>query len=299
MVHMANMVMGIAFGTAAAVQQIESNDQAVGHYCFVDYENIDRYNKPFEFPPQNERNDIALKRNGTDRFYRASAADFEKIPGSPIAYWVSEKVFRVFEQGKLLRYEAEPRLGMATGNNDDYLRLWYEVCYQDIGIGHSRQTAKDSKKKWFPYNKGGDFRRWYGNNDYTVNWYNDGYELQNRLHPSGKRVWAHNFNLDYIFKSSVTWTFVSSSNFGVRYSSIGFLFDVGGSSAFPSEENIMYILGFLASKVAYNLLKALNPTLNFQSGNIGDLPFLGGKIPRFTESIVKKSVLLSKTDWDS
>jgi len=235
-------------------------------------------------------------------FYRAAATDFKKIPGSPIAYWVSESTVNSFEKGEKLSRYAEPRLGMATGNNTKYLRLWYEIPLTQIGfdIG-SREMAKRSGKRWFPYNKGGDFRRWYGNNEYVVDWWNDGHKLQTTLHPSGKRIWAHNFNLDYIFKPSITWTFVSSSAFGVRQSPSGFLFDVGGSSAFPSEEDMDFITGFLGSKLSFLFLKALNPTMNFQAGNVGDLPVVefqdNNKRVR-VEVIVRQLVAQSKNDWD-
>ncbi|MDW7656807.1 MAG: BREX-1 system adenine-specific DNA-methyltransferase PglX [Bacillota bacterium] len=162
MAHMANMVMGIAFGTAATVQQINANDQSVGHYCFIDYENIDKSNKPYEFPPQNERNDIALQRNGIDRFYRASAADFEKIPGSPIAYWVSEKIRLVFRNGKRIECLAEPRQGMATSDNERFVRFYFEISENKAKLNcKTRAEAKESSAKWFPYSKGGENRRWY------------------------------------------------------------------------------------------------------------------------------------------
>ena len=129
---------------------------------------------------------------------------------------------------------------MATGNNEKYVRMWFELSRRGLGFTHSRETAAKSALRWFPYNKGGDFRLWYGNNLHVVNWYKFGYELQNTLHSSGNRIWAHNFNLDFIFKPAITWTFVSSSKFGVRKSPEGFLFDVGGSSAFPAIDYLIY-----------------------------------------------------------
>lgn len=289
MVHMANMVMGIAFGTAATVWNNLYKPQYKGHFSYVYYEDLDGENKPKEFPIQNER--LAM----------ASADDFKKIPGSPIAYWVSEEVRISFKIGETFSRYAEPRLGMATGNNDMYVRNWFEVLNNKIGLGLTRDLAKQSNLKWFPYNKGGDYRKWFGNNEYIVNWENDGYELQNTLHPSGSRIWAHNFNLNYIFKPAITWTFVSSSCFGVRQSPQGFLFDVAGSSAFPDESEMQTLMGLLGSKVAFLLLKALNPTLNFQAGNLSDLPVvsLNHSTKIRTMSIVNNLVDICKSDWDS
>ncbi|MCP5275803.1 MAG: BREX-1 system adenine-specific DNA-methyltransferase PglX, partial [Burkholderiales bacterium] len=233
-------------------------------------------------------------------FYRASATDFRKIPGSPIAYWVSPSAREAFVRGQDFYNLAEPRLGMATGDNNTYVRLWHEVPIQTIGFGLTRKEAGESGLKWFPYNKGGDFRRWYGNNDCLVNWENDGHRLQTTLHPSGNRIWAHNFNLDFIFRPALTWTFVSSSCFGVRFSPQGFLFDVGGSSAFPEIRNIHFLLGFLGSKVAFYLLKSLNPTLNFQAGNIGNLPVIeiNKENQQAITEKVKQLVEISRLDWD-
>ena len=235
-------------------------------------------------------------------FYRASAADFKKIPGAPIAYWVSDRIRETFEKGQRLDHYAETRLGMATGNNARYLRMWFEVDLSNIGFNYdSREQARRSAKKWFPYNKGGDFRKWYGNNEYVVNWENDGYVLRNTLHPSGNRIWAHNFNLEYIFRQSITWTFVSSSKFGVRKSPKGFLFDVGGSSAFADKEDINYLTAFLGTKITFDLLKALNPTMNFQAGNLSDLPIIGIGEEGFhsrIDAIFQSMFEYSRVDWD-
>jgi len=243
----------------------------------------------------------AIKNPECGWFFRSNADNYKKVPGCPIAYWASEKLIDAFFSGVPLVKYAEPRLGMATGNNSKYVRAWHEVSYKNIGFGHDRQSARNSRLKWFPYNKGGEFRKWYGNNEYVVNWENDGYLLQNTLHPSGNRIWAHNFNLEYIFNPSITWTFISSSCFGVRYSPKGFIFDVAGSSAFPDPKNLDLLLGLLASKVAFLMLKTLNPTLNFQAGNIGDLSVIDLKTEerKTFESNVKTLIKESKDDWDS
>lgn len=232
-------------------------------------------------------------------FY-ASVSDFRKIPGGPIAYWVSNTLRKAFTEAKCLKDIGEPRLGMATGNNDVYLRLWYEISFHRMGIScDSRESALLTKCKWFPYNKGGQFRRWYGNNEFVVNWENDGELIRNTLHPSGDRIWAHNFNLDYIFKPSLTFTATSSSYFGIRYSTKGFLFDNKGSSYFTSEEKIFPVLAFLASKPATVILKSINPTIEFQPGNISILPFFEKMIKNDVSIRVKSIINTYRVDWDS
>jgi type II restriction/modification system DNA methylase subunit YeeA len=233
--------------------------------------------------------------------YSVSPHNFENIPGMPIAYWVSEKVFDCFKKGKPLGEIAEIRLGMATADNNRFTRYWHEVNIDKCGFNFaSRIEAQNSGKKWFPYNKGGDFRKWYGNNDVLVNWENDGFEIRNFKDEKTERIRSHNYNLDYIFKEGLTWTFVSSSCFGIRYFQKGFLFDVGGSSMFMNANKIKYILGFLSTKLAFEMLKALNPTLNFQPGNLCDLPiiFSNEKYDEIT-NITNNNIDLSKTDWDS
>lgn len=235
--------------------------------------------------------------------FEAKPDDFKAIPGSPIAYWASPNVRSAFGNGEPLSAVAEPRLGMATGNNDKHLRLWFEVNSSKCGYDvPDRATAKFSGKKWFPYNKGGSFRRWFGNNEYLVNWENDGYLLQTTMHPSGDRTWAHNFNLEYIFRPGVTWTATSSSYFAVRKSAVGFLFDVKGSTAFPKVGFDSLVLGFLASSLTQHFMRFLNPTIEFQPGNIASLPFWKESIESHRnsiESVVCECVEIAKTDWNA
>lgn len=229
--------------------------------------------------------------------YHAKAADFGKIPGSPIAYWVSGKILRVFEESVLLESICNPAAGLQTGDNDRFLRFWFEVSQQKAGLGYaSNIEAKSSGQKWIPYNKGGDFRRWYGNNEYFINWENDGKEIANFKPRSVIR------NPQYYFKPSVTWSFVSSSSFGVRRSDQGFIFDVGGSSLFAAEENLNALTGFLSSCVASRFMKILNPTLNFQVGNIASIPVTISSIDLAKEKldlIIENAIKISRQDWDN
>jgi len=235
-------------------------------------------------------------------FYRASAVDFMKIPGSPVAYWVSPGALTAFMDGTPLDNLAPTRKGMVTAQNSVYVRDWHEVSLDKTGLDvcQSRIEAKSSRKKWFSYLKGGGFRRWYGNKFDLVNWENDGQLLQSTKHPTEDRIWATNFNLDYIFKPNINWGAVTSSSFSARASKGGELFDAGGSACFSKSDNHFHgILAFLNSRVTGSLLETLNPTLNFQAGNLASLPLI--EIIS-SEAVCKNAVEcidISRSDWDA
>ncbi len=233
--------------------------------------------------------------------YIAEQDNFSQIPGSPIAYWVSETMLRAFKKGKLLEKLADTRLGMATANNSRFVRCWYEVKNSTIGFGcGTREESVQSKRTWFPYNSGGEYRRWYGNFENVVNWENDGYSIRNYSKNGNGKVNSHNYNLDYIFKAGLTWSALSSSNFGIRYSPKGSLFDNAGSSLFSNADLLQYLLGFLSSKITFALLKATSPTMNFQPGNLSALPVIVDQQRKAEVNIVvEQSISLSRTDWDS
>jgi hypothetical protein len=231
-------------------------------------------------------------------FFRASAADFANIPGSPVAYWVTASVRKAFRDFPKFEDVAPTRKGMVTARNEVYVRDWYEVSLEKNGLDKypDRESAKASGKKWFSYLKGGGYRKWYGNKFNVVNWENDGEVLQTARHPSEDRVWATNFNLDYIFKRNNNWGAVTSSYFSARYGSGGELFDAGGSGCFPNEVIHESILGFLNAKVSGSMLKALNPTLNFQAGNIANLPFLISSDTESIRCVVKELITAHRID---
>ncbi|MBZ9684973.1 BREX-1 system adenine-specific DNA-methyltransferase PglX [Clostridium estertheticum] len=239
--------------------------------------------------------------------YSSLNKDFSRVPGSPIAYWANEKIRVIFEKEQHIKDIAYTCIGMRTGDNSRFLRLWYEVNNEKTGFAYSNNIdAKKSKFKWFPYNKGGEFRKWYGNQDFVVNWENDGEEIkkETRLkYPQlGENLGWKISNEKFYFKKSITWSFISSSKFGVRYSPNGFIFDVAGSSVFPKEEDIFYLMAFLCSKLAFEFLKMQNPTLNFQVVNIASLPLILPKSKIVKEKIdylAKSSIDISKNDWDS
>ena len=234
-------------------------------------------------------------------FFRASAADFKKIPGSPIAYWVGAKTLSILGVSKKLGDIADARMGLATGNNAKYVRQWSEVSTGNIGfLISNRDVAKRSGLRWFPYCKGGQFRKWFGNNEHVIDWLGDGEELQTTLHPAGARIWAHNFNLDHIFEDSLTWSDITSGRLSVRYNSHGFLFDGSGTCAFfRSEEEKLAALGFLNTQFANDFSKVLNPTLHFQTGDFRSMPYREGLLSPGFIGGVKELVSKAKRDWDS
>lgn len=234
-------------------------------------------------------------------YFQAKQKDFEKIPGSPIAYWVSDKIREIFEKNQKLGDVGEAKTGMTTADNDRFLRLWNEVnilksefCTQDF------QNSFNGKK-WYPYNKGGEFRKWYGNREYLINWENNGKEVKENKDSKGKKLASVRSENLYL-KESLTWSFVSSSAFGIRYSPIGTLFDNGGSSYFTNSKNINYILGYLGSKLVFKLLMLLNPTLSFQSGNVSALPIkilFDKELKDYINTLVQQNIDISKEEWDS
>lgn len=234
--------------------------------------------------------------------YRFSARqdNFEKIPGAPVAYWVSEKAFDVCTNNSSFEENFTTRAGMITGNNDLFIRLWHEIDYMKMAVlCKNRNEAQASRAKWFPYNKGGDYRKWFGNAEYVVNWEDDGYSMRNLKNKDGK-IPAHAFNLEYIFDENITWSSLSSYKFSARYTDYGFLYDASGSFADVRHEYINYVLSFLCSTVTAYYLSAMNPTLNFQKGNIAALPFCieEGK-KKLIDNATKKCIVLSQNDWDS
>jgi len=236
-------------------------------------------------------------------FYRASAADFKKIPGSPVAYWICSAVLEHFAKGKKLEDISKPKQGATTSDNGRFLRLWHEVSQGGFGTGFkSLQLASDSKSKWFPYNKGGDFRRWYGNQEFVINYENDGREIKdfhdelNKTSPGGRLK-----NQDCYFKPCVSWSKISSGTFAVRYFPEGFIFDVAGSAVFfNTNQDNLYFSGLLNSTFVKYVLGALSPTLNYEAEHLCKIPVLiEDKGEESVVALVEQLVVYSKKDWDS
>lgn len=223
--------------------------------------------------------------------YTAKQENFSKIPGMPVAYWVSEAVNRCFEKGLKFDEFASPKQGIKTADKDRFLRFWHEINYE-------RSSIFDSNiDKWFPCNKGGAFRKWYGNNEYVVNWENDGYEICNFKDENGKMK-SRPQNLPYMLKEGLTYTNISSSTFGVRYSPPGFIYDAAGSLIYVENKKMYYALGLLASNIVLVFTRILSPTMSFEVGQIASIPVYY-KPNSTIDSLVKENIELSKKDWDS
>jgi type II restriction/modification system DNA methylase subunit YeeA len=240
--------------------------------------------------------------SGKNRYANSAQDEFSKIPGSPLAYWVSESLRQCFFKGELLDAISSPRLGMTSSDNDRFIRRWYEVNFSKVGLSSGDASeAEQSGMKWFPYNKGGSYRKWFGNNEFLINWENDGREVKDFIVGLYGSVSKQIRNIPYFFKESITWSFVSSSGFGVRYCSKGFIFDVGGSSIFPPKYWADTIVGLLCSKVSLVFLRAVNQTLNFQAGDVGKIPFIINSIIPVKEKVdsnAAKAIELARDDWN-
>ena len=223
-------------------------------------------------------------------FYRRDAETFKQIPGTPIAYWASVGLLNAFEAGPLAK-KVPVKKGLDTGDNDRFLRYWHEVDFNKFGIGYdSARSFLRSGSKWAPHDKGGDFRKWYGNNDWIINWGFDGKELK-----------ASSANLrspQFYFQRAITWSALSSGRPGFRFSDQGALSNTAGSSMFPEEKDISSVLAYMNSSVALKALELLAPTLNYSAGPVGSVPLMPDDIDRCPE-ISAKCVSISKTDWDS
>lgn len=228
--------------------------------------------------------------------YRASNADFEVFPGKIIAYWASEAVKRAFISGFSMTDKGfNFKMGISTGDNDQFIRLWAEVSSTNSKlVSSSQQEAKASDMKWFPYNKGGSFRKWYGNNDYVVNWHNEARDMKSYAGSILR-------NTQYQLMESLTWSKVSSGSIAFRYKPAGHVFDVAGTSIFAdNQEDLQYLQGVLNSNVILKISSYLSPTLNFEVGQVATYPII--QSPQHRDEVIRlveANRALSKADWDS
>ena len=248
------------------------------------------YCRLIEPTSQQGKEDMFL--SGENR-YEADQSNFSKIPGSPVAYWVGENLLNDFVIGTELEKVALPRQGIKTADKDRFLRFWHEIEKNRMSI-----YQENCVKKWFPCNKGGSFRKWYGNNEYVVNWENNGFEICNFRDENGK-LKSRPQNLQYMLKEGITYTNISISSFGARYSPKGFIYDAAGSGIFcKKQEMIKYVLAFLTSIVAASITKITSPTMSFEVGQISMLPFIY-QPSESIDDLVTKTIGVSKVDWDS
>ena len=276
LLHMDNMVMRIAFGTSATVFRkinLMNYNSTFYHVKLSDVEN-DIVN-PLFF---NDENKYFLKQD-----------NINKIPGKPIAYWISKDFINSFENKTIGDY-SEVITGMTTGDNNYYLRFWYEVNIDRIKFNGKNMNDIDlNLTNWIPYNKGGERRNWYGNNEYVVNWAQK--DNFNRAKTTLERLYL---------KKGLTWSFVTSGKFSMRYFPEGFLWDVSGSPAFFNNDEIMfYTLGFLCTNFANSILDLLNPTINIQAVDIKKVPLVYDEdYKNEIIEMVKNNINISKSDWN-
>lgn len=282
LMHMENMVMGIAFGTAVTVFQNVAVHGYKGTYNQIKLQDIEN-DVPKQFPVSG------------NRFAQVSTDNFSKIPGSPVAYWASDTINKLFSLDAELKKYAEPRHGMSTGNNDLCLKLWHEVPNNEICFtAKNRDEFDKAGKKYAPYKKGGEYRLWYGNNDYVIAY---SATLRKRMESlSGYRA----SSTEYFFRPSINWSDVTSGKFGVRLSPNGFAFDGRGASMFCNEDIRFYLAALMSSKLASYFLDMLNPTLTFNIENIAAIPTIIDKEKKLdVDWKAEECYDCSKSDWDS
>ena len=280
----------------------EIGGEVVQTTAFVCYANhVDGYKGTYcrLIAPTSQQGKEEMFLAGENR-YTAEQDNFEKIPGMPVAYWFSDKLLHVFKN-QVLSDMAKPRQGLATGDNDAFLRLWPEVNIRKIGFGcQDRDDAKKSGAKWFPCNKGGSYRKWYGNNDYIVNWENDGLEIRNNYDQNGK-LKSRPQNIDFYFKEGITWSTIASGNLAMRYSSVGHMFETKGSVCFPNRKSqLLYLLGLTNTPIVSTILSVLSPTLDFHEGPLGKVPvIIEDDYFNSVSERVDECVGMAKGDWNS
>ena len=240
----------------------------------------------------------AINKTRLDYTFRISCKKFENISGYQIAYWISDNMFKIFKDFKKLSDIGSPRQGLSTTNNNKFVRNWYEVSKNNIKrFSKDKEEAKISKKRWFPYNNGGEFRKWYGNELCVVNWWNDGYDIKEYIKDKNPNVARGEVN--YFYKC-ISWNLISSSNFGVRCYPQGMIFDVAAHSLFCNDKYYYYLAGLLNSVVVRKIVDVLNPTLNMSSGVIANIPIpISKNNTKEIEDIVKSNIKISKLEWDS
>ena len=242
----------------------------------------------------------ALANKNCGYFYEADQSNFSKIPGSPVAYWLSLAALKCFD-GAVLSDFADTKTGMQTCDNNRFLRLWFEVDIQKECLHNANEkTTIETDVKWIPYNKGGDFRKWYGNQDYVLNWQHDGDEAKAYAISLYKCVTRTIKNIPYFYRQTISWSKISSGSIAFRYYPDGFIFDVAGCCIYCKNIDILELLGLVNSKVAKYFLTALSPTINFEAGHVNSIPIVDIGDSNENSSVLTKSCIsTAKKDWDS
>lgn len=281
LLHPGRGIFGSDFGTTSFVIKNNYINSYVGRYYRL-------YKRQGDVESTEEREKAFLSRRGE---CYSCQDNYSKIPGKPIAYWASEAFLNTFEGMKIGDIEY-PKQGLSSADNNRFLRIWYEIDFSRFSSScDSNEESKESGKKWFPFNKGGDYRKWYGNFDYVINWFDDGYELRNYKNAAIR-------NPSYYFKPHITWSKVSISNVAFRYRPKGSVFSDAGCSANFSDDEVWYALGLLNSNYSQKVFDLINPTVNYTQSTIASVPYVVEN-KEYVSELVKKNMVLSKTDWDS
>lgn len=295
LVHNGRGVWGSDFGSCSFVLRRSSPHDQVGNFLRL-----------FDKQGSVAGNEQLERRFHLNPRFNASNREFELIPGSPVAYWVGAGIRSVFASEPRIGDTEKAHLGMRTGDNDRFLRLWFEISNLDMKTGcQSAISAKASGRKWFPYNKGGEFRKWFGNFTTVVNWENDGHEIkQDTLKKYTALTWDKLgwkiSNEEKYFQPGITWTDVTSATTSARYLPEGCLYDCAGHSAFPGDETRrMALLGYVNTPFANQVSRILNPTLHFQVGDFNNLPYPSRYIGEGPRSVVSQIVSSARIDWDA
>lgn len=275
--HMENMVMGIAFGTAVSIIRNSKTKGYRGTYNQIKLCDIVD-DKPVHFPVME------------NRFAQVSSDNFAKIPGAPVAYWVSENDLLSFDRSSLLSDISNPKQGLITGNVNKFVRKWFEI--------NDCKFSVKSGCKWYPYCNGGNYRKWYGNNEDVVDWFDDGREVKKFFDENGK-LRSRPQNQQFYFQEGGTWTAISSSTFSVRYFPKGYIFSNAGMAIFTEINLLLTIIGFLNSKITRKYLSIYNEGLNYNQGDIAKLPIVNDLSDEILLNVVKQNISFSKSDWDS
>ena len=282
--------LGINFGTAAVVMKKGHIADYSAQYEYTVYYECDDDGVPLVFPTKNER------------WKTAKQEDFAKIPGSPVAYWVSDTIISLFTNNQLLESRYETKLGMSTNDNGRFLRHWYEISICKACFHRKNNDLSEFDQKWFPYNKGGAYRKWYGNLEYVINWEENGAEVKElaaKLYGSFSRTCK---NTQHFFRKALTWNLITTGNFSCRYLPEGCVLGDAGPVCFAGEDD-KTILAYLNSTVIGYILPIINPTINCSTGVISSLPVLSSEEIQKSKNRVlplcDKNIELSKCDWDA
>ena len=278
----------------------EIGGEVVQATTFVNRNNlIENYKSTFhrltEFNSESRKEEEFLN---DEKIFVINKERFNEIPGNPIAYWADDNIINSFKIGKPIKDLCDIKQGLKTADNNRFLRYWFEVNFNNIGFGYTSSIHSTiSNLKWFPYNKGGDYRKWYGNHNYVVNWFNDGFEIKNFKDSNGK-LKSRPQNLKFYFKESISWSTISSGNIAFRYYPNGFIFDGAGSSIFIND-NLYYIFGLLNSNVSKYILSFISPTISYEIGHISLIPIIFDlNYINEVNQIVKNNIDIVAKDWD-